>query len=296
MAGHFEHIAASGITWCTTGVRLTIPSTVRDVHLDGRAGIDAALVRRLIATQFPQWRDQPVTPVAIDGWDNRTYRLGTQLSVRLPTAASYASAIEKEDRWLPILAPSLPVAVPVPLATGRPGGGYPFCWSVRPWLDGRTALEQPPVDLGDFAISIAEFLLALQRIDATDGPIAGAHSFYRGASPKYYDNETRECLRALRGRIDVDAAATVWDAALATTWSRAPVWFHGDVASGTCSCGMADSPPSSTSGRAASATPPATSSSRGPSSMDRAEICFATVCSKTPIPGRGPAAGCSGRR
>lgn len=232
MAGHFEHIAASGITWCTTGVRPTIPSTVRDVHLDGRAGIDAALVRRLIATQFPQWRDQPVTPVAIDGWDNRTYRLGTQLSVRLPTAASYASAVEKEARWLPILAPSLPVAVPVPLATGRPGGGYPFCWSVRPWLDGRTALEQPPVDLGGFAISIAEFLLALQRIDATDGPIAGAHSFYRGASPKYYDNETRECLRALRGRIDVDAAATVWDAALATTWSRAPVWFHGDVASG----------------------------------------------------------------
>jgi aminoglycoside phosphotransferase (APT) family kinase protein len=102
----------------------------------------------------------------------------------------------------------------------------------RPWLDGRTALEQPPVDLGGFAISIAEFLLALQRIDAIDGPIAGAHSFYRGASLKFYDNETRECLGALRGRIDVDAAATVWDAALATSWSRAPVWFHGDMASG----------------------------------------------------------------
>ena len=74
--------------------------------------------------------------------------------------------------------------------------------------------------------------MALQQIDATDGPIAGAHSFYRGTSPKYYDNETQECLQALCGRIDTDAAATVWDAALATTWGRAPVWFHGDVASG----------------------------------------------------------------
>ena len=213
-------------------VRLTIPTTVTELHPDGRAGIDAALVRRLIATQFPQWRELPVTPVAIDGWDNRTYRLGADMSVRLPTAASYAPAVEKEDRWLPMLAPSLPVAVPTPVATGRPGEGYPFCWSVRPWLGGRTALEEPPVDLPGFAISIAEFLVALQQIDATDGPIAGAHSFCRGTSPKYYDNETQECLQALCGRMDTDAAATVWDAALATTWGRAPVWFHGDVASG----------------------------------------------------------------
>jgi aminoglycoside phosphotransferase (APT) family kinase protein len=213
-------------------VRPTIPTTVSELHPDGRAGIDAALVRRLIAAQFPQWRELSVMPVAVDGWDNRTYRLGAEMSVRLPTAARYAPAVEKEDRWLPILTPSLPVDVPTPLATGRPGEGYPFCWSVRPWLDGRTALEKPPVDLASFALSIAEFLVALQRIDATDGPIAGRHSFYRGESLHHYDGETRECLQALRGRIDTDAAATVWDAALATTWDRAPVWFHGDVASG----------------------------------------------------------------
>ena len=104
---------------------------MRDVP-DGRAGIDAPLVWRLIATQFPQWRDLPVTPVAADGWDNRIYRLGTQLSVRLPIAASYASAVEKEDRWLPILAPSLPVAVPIPLARGRPGGATHFVGQLGP--------------------------------------------------------------------------------------------------------------------------------------------------------------------
>jgi aminoglycoside phosphotransferase (APT) family kinase protein len=105
---------------------------VREVNLDGRAGIDAALVRRLIATQFPQWRDLPVTPVAVDGWDNRTYRLGTRLSVRLPTAASYASAVRKEDRWLPILAPSLPVAVPVPWRRGDRAGATHFAGQFGP--------------------------------------------------------------------------------------------------------------------------------------------------------------------
>ena len=235
MAGHLGHIATASlgvIPWCSAQSTAYDRDPVRELLPDGRAGIDAALVRRLIATQFPQWRELPVTPVAVDGWDNRTYRLGADMSVRLPTAASYTPAVEKEDRCLPILAPSLPVAVPTPLATGRPGEGYPFCWSVRPWLDGRTALAEPPADLASFAIALADFLMALQRIDATDGPIAGGHSFYRGASPKYYDNETRECLWALRGRIDTAGAAAVWEAALATTWARAPVWFHGDVASG----------------------------------------------------------------
>ncbi|NED94052.1 aminoglycoside phosphotransferase family protein [Phytoactinopolyspora alkaliphila] len=106
-------------------------------HRDGRAGIDAQLVERLISAQFPQWKDLPVTPVAVDGWDNRTYRLGDEMTVRLPTAEAYAPAVEKEDRWLPLLAPALPVPIPVPLAKGAPGEDFPFSWSVRRWLDGR---------------------------------------------------------------------------------------------------------------------------------------------------------------
>jgi aminoglycoside phosphotransferase (APT) family kinase protein len=100
-------------------------------YADGRAGIDAQLVARLIAAQFPQWRHLPVRPVEHDGWDNRTFRLGDDMSVRLPTAAHYVPAVDKEHRWLPILAGSLPVPVPTPLAVGQPGEGYPFPWSVR---------------------------------------------------------------------------------------------------------------------------------------------------------------------
>lgn len=202
-------------------------------HRDGRAGIDAGLVRRLIASQFPRWGDLPVTPVEVDGWDNRTYRLGDELTVRLPTGEGYAPAVEKEHRWLPVLARSLPTAVPVSLALGAPGAGYPFPWSVRRWLNGRTATPDRIDDLSAFAVSIAGFLRALRRVDATDGPPAGAHCFYRGTSPAHYDDGTRRALTALKGRVDTDRAAAVWDDALdAPAWDRPPVWFHGDIASG----------------------------------------------------------------
>jgi aminoglycoside phosphotransferase (APT) family kinase protein len=202
---------------------------------DGRAGIDASLVRRLLAAQFPQWQELPVRPVEMDGWDNRTYRLGDRLSVRLPTHASYAPAVAKEHRWLPVLAPRLPVPIPVPLAIGRPGEGYPFEWSVRPWLAGEPATEAA---IGDgFGAELAEFLLALQAIDATGGPRAGEHSFYRGAALTHYDAETRRSLAMLAelpdtGGVDVRRATAVWDAALATRWHGPARWFHGDVAAG----------------------------------------------------------------
>ncbi|MEV0704775.1 aminoglycoside phosphotransferase family protein [Saccharopolyspora sp. NPDC050389] len=199
---------------------------------DGRAGIDAALVERLIDAQFPRWSGLPVTPVEVDGWDNRTYRLGADMTVRLPTAAGYVPAIAKETRWLPRLAPSLPVAVPPILAEGAPGEGYPFPWSVRGWLPGETADRGRIDDMPRFAASLAEFIKALQRCDATGGPLAGAHSFYRGAPVGHYDEETRRCLAVLDGRVDSARAAAVWHAALTTEWRDEPVWFHGDIAFG----------------------------------------------------------------
>src|SRR5690349_21149783 len=101
--------------------------------------IDAALERQLVDAQFPQWAGLPITPVEIDGWDNRTFRLGGELSVRLPSAEPYALQVDKEHRWLRELAPRLPLPIPAPLARGRPGCGYPFAWSVYRWLDGDVA-------------------------------------------------------------------------------------------------------------------------------------------------------------
>jgi aminoglycoside phosphotransferase (APT) family kinase protein len=205
---------------------------VTEFPQDGRAGIDAALVRRLIAQQFPQWADLPVTPVQVDGWDNRTYRLGATLTARLPTHASYVAAVDKEHAWLPVLGPRLPVEIPEAVAKGAPGEGYPHPWAIRRWIDGRTASHETVTDLPGFAEAIAAFIRALQAVDPTGGPLAGAHSFQRGGPPAYYHDETIEALAALKGRIDTDLAREVWDAALATTWDRPPVWFHGDIANG----------------------------------------------------------------
>lgn len=199
---------------------------------DGRAGIDAGLVRRLVATQFPQWAGLEVRPVAVEGWDNRTYRLGEVMSVRLPTAAGYVPGIAKEDRWLPTLAPRLSVDVPCVLGTGVPGGGYPFPWSVRAWIPGETARLERITDLGRFAAEVADFLRELRACDISGAPAAGEHSAFRGVSPGHYDADARRCLARLDSVVDTAAAAEVWAAALASEWQGLPVWFHGDVAMG----------------------------------------------------------------
>jgi len=200
--------------------------------MDDMPTIDAALAGRLIAEQFPQWADLPILPVALGGWDNRTFHLGERMTVRLPNAARYAAQVEKEQRWLPRLARDLPLPIPAPLAMGRPGQGYPWPWSVYSWLDGETAAVARIDDRPRFAADLGAFLSALQRIDATDGPPAGPHSFWRGGPLSTYDAETRTAIAALDGRIDARAVTAVWETALETSWAAAPVWVHGDMAAG----------------------------------------------------------------
>jgi aminoglycoside phosphotransferase (APT) family kinase protein len=190
------------------------------------------LVRRLIAGQFPQWASLPVAPVQWGGWDNRTFHLGAHMLVRLPSAEGYAPQVAKEHRWLPVLAPQLPLPIPAPLGLGAPAEGYPWPWSVYGWLEGESALQRPPSDLTSFAMALAEFLAALQGIDASDGPPPGVHSAFRGGPLTTYDAETRQTISDLGGEIDGQAALEVWDTALSATWHGPPVWFHGDVAAG----------------------------------------------------------------
>ena len=194
--------------------------------------IDVGLVRRLIRAQFPQWVDQPVEPVAFGGWDNRSFRLGARMVVRLPSDGRYAPQVEKEQHWLPLLAPILPVAVPVPLAMGRPGEGFAWPWSVYAWLEGETAERSHIGDAGGFAVSLAGFIEALHRIEPTGGPPPGPHNFHRGGPLAVYDAEARRAIALLGDRIDADAAIDAWQAALAAAWRGPPVWLHGDLSPG----------------------------------------------------------------
>jgi aminoglycoside phosphotransferase (APT) family kinase protein len=195
-----------------------------------RSAIDASLARRLIERQFPQWSHLPIAGVELDGWDNRTFRLGSELTVRLPTGDRYAQQVDKEHRWLPVLAPQLPLLVPVPVAKGEPDAGFPYPWSVYRWLDGEPAAAVSVGDPVAFATTLAAFLNALRRVDAAGGPAPGQHNFYRGGPLATYEDETLHAIDNLGNEIPSDAVNRVWDAATASSWAGEPVWFHGDVA------------------------------------------------------------------
>ncbi|MFJ9633984.1 aminoglycoside phosphotransferase family protein [Streptomyces sp. NPDC101175] len=200
--------------------------------LPDRKPVDAAVAGRLIATQFPQWSELEVRPVDAQGWDNCTFRLGDEMLVRLPTAEEYALAVEKEHQWLPVLAPALPLEVSVPLAKGVPDASFPHYWSVYRWIGGDPAARTVIEDKTAFAIHLAEFLVSLQRIDATGGPGPGLHNWFRGGPLTTYDGWARAALETLDGLIRAEAAEEIWERALLASWDGKPVWFHGDMASG----------------------------------------------------------------
>jgi aminoglycoside phosphotransferase (APT) family kinase protein len=196
------------------------------------AGIDAMLVRRLVAEQFAHWAHLAVRPVEPSGWDNRTFRLGEQMLARLPNAPEYAAQVSKEQLWLQTLAPLLPLPIPQPLAIGTPALGYPWHWSVYRWIEGQQASRERIADRCELAASLTRFLNAMRCVDATGGPAAGPHNFHRGGPLWTYDEQTRQAISALTNRIDTSVAMQVWEQAMATSWQRAPVWVHGDVSAG----------------------------------------------------------------
>jgi aminoglycoside phosphotransferase (APT) family kinase protein len=193
---------------------------------------DASLVRRLLAAQFPRWAHLSIAPVDSAGTDNAIYRLGDDMALRLPRIHWAVGNVEKEHQWLPRLAPHLPLTIPGPLAKGHPGEGYPWHWSIYRWLAGENATVASFIDANQTAIDLAQFILALQRIDIADGPLA-EHYNLRGVPLVTRDRSTREAIAALRGTIDVDAVTAAWEVAMrASEWHRAPVWFHGDLLPG----------------------------------------------------------------
>lgn len=192
--------------------------------------IDAALVGRLVAEQFPGWGGLAVRRVLSAGTDNAMYRLGDDMVVRLPRLPGGARQVDTEHRWLPRLAPRLPLAVPVPLAKGTPGAGYALPWGVYRWLDGENAHDAPLTELADVAERLGLFVAALRKVDATGGPPS-----WRGGPVRRNDAHVRAAIRDLgtAGTLDAPAATAAWEDALRLPqWDDAPVWLHGDLLPG----------------------------------------------------------------
>jgi aminoglycoside phosphotransferase (APT) family kinase protein len=200
---------------------------MKGMHAD-EVETDVSLVRRLLIAQFPRWAELPIEPVPSAGTDHALYRLGDDMAVRLPRIGWATGQADKERQWLSKLAGHLPLAIPVPLAKGKPGENYPWDWSVYRWLKGESATIERIADPCQAATDLAHFVAALHRIGLAGGPPAG-----RGVPLAMRDASTREAIAALRGMIDVHAVTAMWERALgAPVWHGPPVWVHGDLLPG----------------------------------------------------------------
>lgn len=194
--------------------------------------VDTALVQRLLAGQFPEWAGLPITPVASGGTVNAIYRLGDELCVRLPIMSGWDDDLDVELRWLPRLAPDLPLAVPEPVATGKPAAGYPCRWAVFRWLPGEP-YEPGLADPVEVAEALAEFVTALRRVEPAGAPEAGRAGPDEPLAGR--DAITRSAIDEVVATTSVDAGplTSIWEAALAAApWDGPPQWGHGDLLPG----------------------------------------------------------------
>jgi aminoglycoside phosphotransferase (APT) family kinase protein len=192
-------------------------------------------VRRLVATQLPHLAHLAVTSVTASGTDHRLFRLGDDLVARMPKVAWAAAQAESDARWLPQLAPRLPVTVPVPVALGEPDDAYPYRWSVVPWLPGHATgdpLAGEPLGFDPLAGAdlLGAVVRALRTTDTTGGPVKDGTG--RGVPLARLDADVRAAVAASGSRIDGRAATRAWERALAAPPSCAPGWIHGDLMPG----------------------------------------------------------------
>lgn len=196
--------------------------------------ITVDLAKKLIAEQFSEVSHLPIESVKVQGHDNRTYRLGDHMLIRMPTDAYYALKVPKEQELLPQLAKRLSVDIPAPIKMGKPYADYPFPFSIYKWLPGKSInlLTLSDQEKEQLAVGLAKFLKEMQAITDVEGPKPGQHNWWRGDHVSVYDKGAREQISELAEIIDVSRALALWEQACAVRWHRAPIWVHGDFAPG----------------------------------------------------------------
>ncbi|WP_440580591.1 aminoglycoside phosphotransferase family protein [Streptomyces sp. PT19] len=192
---------------------------------DSTPGITVALVRDLLREQHPDLAGLALREVA-GGWDNQQWRLGDGLAVRMPRTERAPGLQYKERRWLPVLAPRLPLPVPSPVRIGEPSARFPRPWTVMTWVPGEP-LDRCPIGRGDdSADRLADFLKALHVEAPADAPTASD----RGAHPKDCTDGFDHFFDAVAPGDIADGLRAVWDDAVAAPgWEGPPLWVHGDL-------------------------------------------------------------------
>lgn len=196
--------------------------------------IDEIIAQKLITEQFPEFKNFEITSVKTQGHDNRTYKVGHDFLIRLPTAQRYASSIEKEQIWLPQFAPYISTIIPKPIRLGKPTSYYPYPWSIYTYIKGESAnnVSLQDLNLPIIAEQVAQFLKELAAINTKNGPLPGPNNFYRGGRLDFYYKQTQAALQKLSTYFDVTAYEQLWHQAVQNRWLCNPVWIHGDMSPG----------------------------------------------------------------
>ena len=186
--------------------------------------IDATLVHQLLADQFPELAGSDIVELA-NGWDNVMFRLGDDLTVRLPRRQAAVPLIDNEQRCLDILAPRLAIPVPAPLYRGVPSVEFPMPWSICPWFPGEMASDVPLAEPPREARRLGALLVALHQPAPTDAP----ENPFRGQDVRGIEHRVVENLSKLQ-RDDADDLIDRWRGwAMVEPHQGPPMWLHGDL-------------------------------------------------------------------
>jgi aminoglycoside phosphotransferase (APT) family kinase protein len=187
--------------------------------------ISTDLVHALVKEFIPQLADEPIT-FQESGWDNEMHRVGDDHVLRLPRRAQAAELVRNEQRWLPELAPNLPLTTPVPVFAGKPSLGYPFAWSLLPWLKGVPLVHSPALAQDKLVDDLASFLNALHVPAPDDAP----ENPFRGIPLAERDDKMRTYAADCGELIDHDRVIELWEELSdAPVWGGEDLWLHGDL-------------------------------------------------------------------
>lgn len=199
------------------------------MHAD-EIDIGPALAKSLIRQQFPHLAHLPVQKLASAGTDNTIFRLGDDLSIRMPRVASATRQAEREAIWLPRIANQLSLAIPEPVGLGQPTGDFPHHWSICRWLKGENAFMRPVDDLIDSAHRLARFVRSLREAPVAIDSSLVVTTSGRGVDLIHRDSATRQAITACESLADTETLHAIWTEALAAPrWNGPPIWLHGDI-------------------------------------------------------------------
>lgn len=188
--------------------------------------INLTTAQKLIEQHFPQWKHLPITEVSPQGHDHRSFRLGSNRLMRIPSHSTYQLQVQKEKDLLPRLQKHLSIEIPKPLHFIEADEHFMFPWAIYQWIEG-DVVKLENIDGFDLADQLATILIDLRNAPIDPRWMAGPHNFHRGAHLFIYHQDVMDVLSMLS---NPDDYLKIWKTAIDKPYTQKPVFVHGDIA------------------------------------------------------------------